>query len=299
MEEALRKTAAQKNTSYRRKQKKIRIYNLRAYRKIFIQLIASCLILISIVSVRGIDNPFTKDVTKRINECMSNSIDWTGVYKGINIWYLKAVDYTKTFFNKNEKVKTEDKVQNVQKVVPDKASSKDKASEAEQKAAVPITSSSKSTNKEIVPVFSSMNSMDIDVKYVKSKYRLAFPVKGTLSSRFGMRINPITKKEELHPGLDISAKTGAAIHSAFAGEVIESRKGTTFGNYIKIKSGKDIVSVYAHCSKLLVAKGQKVTKGQIIAKVGSTGLSSGPHTHFEVWRDGRLVDPGYLLNIYK
>jgi len=295
MEEALRKTASQRNTTYRRKHKKILIYNLKAYRKILIQLIISCLILISIITVKGVDNPLTKDAMKRMNDCISVNIDWSNAYKGIQTWFSSIIDYSKPFLRKNDKTNTKDKTENVKDKTNNKASPIQKTSTIETKAIAPIDSK-KVNNQEILPVFSSMNSMDIDVKYIKSKYKLASPVKGTISSRFGLRTNPISHKEELHPGVDIPANTGILIHAVLTGEVIEARKGTTFGNFVKIKSGSNVVSVYAHCSKILVKKGQKVLKGQNIAKVGSTGMSSGPHVHFEVWRDSRPVDPSLLLS---
>lgn len=298
MEEVLRRTASQRNTNYRKKHKKIRIYSIRVYRKIIIQLIICCLILISIVSVRSIDNPLAKDMIKRINDCISSSIDWGNTYESINIWFSNIASFPKTLMNQ-EGNQVKDQGKEVQKENNKETSKINNISKEEQQKAVVPDESQKTSGKEVKPVFSSMNSMDIDVKYIKSKYKLALPVNSTISSRYGMRINPITHKEELHPGVDIPANTGTPIHAAFAGEVIESRKGTTFGNFIKIKTEKDIISVYAHCSKLLVKNGQKVVKGQTIGKVGSTGMSLGPHLHFEVWRDDRTVNPASLLNFKK
>jgi len=298
MEEAIRRTASQRNTTSRRKHKKIRIYNLKAYRKILMQLTVSVLILILIASVRGLDNPFAKNIVLKINSCISNDIDWTAAYKGINTGLINIINYSKTFFSNQEKVNTQNKPKETEKIADNKSTPVEKASEQQEKVVVPVDSK-KVVSKEVTPVFSSMNSMDIDIKYIKSKVKLIKPVNGRISSPYGMRINPITHKQELHPGMDIAASTGTSIHSAFSGEVIEAIKGTTYGNYVKVRNGKDIVTVYAHCSKLLVKKGQKVLKGQVIAKVGNTGMSLGPHVHFEVLRYNRPVDPAYLLSAVK
>jgi len=298
MEEAIRRTASQRNTTSRRKHKKIRIYNLKAYRKILIQLTVSVLILILIASVRGLDNPFAKNIVLRINSCISNDIDWSGAYKGINTGLLNIIDYSKTFFSNQEKIDTQNKTKQTEKIADNKSTLVEKASEQQKKVVVPIDSK-KIMSKEVAPVFSSMNSMDIDIKYIKAKVKLIKPVNGRISSPYGIRINPITHKEELHSGIDIAASTGTSIRSAFSGEVIEAIKGTTFGNFVKIRNGKDIVTIYAHCSKILVKKGQKVLKGQVIAKVGNTGMSLGPHLHFEVLRDNRPIDPTYLLSAVK
>lgn len=299
MEEVLRKTASQRNTNYRRKNKRIRIYNLKAYRKILTQLIICCLILILIVSAKSIDNPLANEAKKRIDDCISSNIDWKGTYNSASAWLSNIASFSKSLIYPGEKNKAADQIKetgtpNTKQDLDTKNVSKNE----QQKAIIP-SNSGENISKTVTPVFSSINSMDIDIDYIKSKYKLAIPVNSAISSRYGIRINPITHKEELHPGIDISANTGTSIHAAFAGEIIESRKGTTFGNYIKIKTGKDIVSVYAHCSKLLVKKGQKVAKGQVIAKVGNTGMSLGPHVHFEVWRGDRTVNPTSLLSFSK
>jgi len=79
---------------------------------------------------------------------------------------------------------------------------------------------------------------------------------------------------------------GTPVKAAAEGEVIEAGENQIYGKYIKIKHGEDIISLYAHCSDLLVSKGQNVKKGETVAKVGNTGTSQEPHLHFEVWEKG-------------
>ena len=117
------------------------------------------------------------------------------------------------------------------------------------------------------------------------------PVSGSITSNFGMRHHPILKKWKKHTGVDISASTGTSIKAADSGEVIYAGWLGAYGNAIIIDHGGGMQTVYAHCSKLLVKKGRKVSKGKIIGRVGSTGWSTGPHLHFEVRKNGNPINP--------
>lgn len=121
------------------------------------------------------------------------------------------------------------------------------------------------------------------------------PVSGPLGETFGDRIHPLTNTVKPHKGIDIEASQGATIKAAASGEVMEAGYEKTLGNYLKIQHDGSLSTIYAHCSQLLAKRGQKVKQGDAIAKVGSTGLSTGAHLHFEIWKDGKAVDPlGYI-----
>lgn len=124
-----------------------------------------------------------------------------------------------------------------------------------------------------------------------SKYTFIVPVNGKLGDKFGERVNTLKKTTEFHNGIDIEAEKGASIVAAQDGEVQESGSDSTYGSYIKIKHSDGFTTLYAHCSTIIAKKGQKVKQGEIIAKVGGTGLSIGDHLHFEIWKDGKPVDP--------
>ena len=95
-----------------------------------------------------------------------------------------------------------------------------------------------------------------------------------------------------HTGIDIGASHGTNIYAAASGTVLVSGWNSGgYGNYVVIDHGGGITTLYGHCSTLLVSSGQTVTKGQVIAKVGSTGMSTGPHLHFEVLKNGAHTNP--------
>lgn len=112
-----------------------------------------------------------------------------------------------------------------------------------------------------------------------------------ISSPFGNRLHPILKVYKMHTGIDISAGSGTNILAANAGTVISAGWNNSYGYMVMIDHGGGIVTLYAHSSKLLVSKGDVVARGQAIAKVGSTGMSTGPHLHFEVRINGAYKNP--------
>lgn len=128
----------------------------------------------------------------------------------------------------------------------------------------------------------SYKKVDIGIALIR-------PVSGTVWSRFGSNDSV---RRHLHSGLDIAAPKGTPIKAAAAGKVTYSgNAGDGYGNYVVISHGNGVQTVYAHCSRLLVRKGQIVSQGEIIAKVGSTGNSTGNHLHLEVRKNGIAYNP--------
>ncbi len=121
--------------------------------------------------------------------------------------------------------------------------------------------------------------------------------KGLLSSKFGKRIDPFTGKQEQHQGIDIAGKEGANIMAVGDGVVTWSGERNGYGNLVEIDHGNGFVTRYGHNKQRLVEAGDTVRKGQVIALMGSTGRSTGPHVHIEVLRDNKRVNPSkYLAN---
>lgn len=117
------------------------------------------------------------------------------------------------------------------------------------------------------------------------------PADGPITSGFGTRFHPILHRTKKHTGVDIGAGYGASIHAAGDGEVIMAGYNRGYGNCVIIDHGGGVSTLYGHCSALLVSEGQTVRQGQTIARVGATGLATGPHLHFEVRQNGTPVNP--------
>lgn len=121
--------------------------------------------------------------------------------------------------------------------------------------------------------------------------KLMVPVHGQITYGFGYRIHPIYERRLFHEGVDIAAPEGTPIKAAAGGRVERVGPLGTYGTIVEIDHGRGLTTLYAHCSKVMVQPGDRVRAGQKVAEVGSTGLSTGPHLHFEVAVDGRPRDP--------
>jgi len=130
-----------------------------------------------------------------------------------------------------------------------------------------------------------------DVKYVGGAMAWPVPSSQRITSFFGPRDEPIAGAGTNHGAIDVGASSGASIVSANDGIVMFAGWHYSYGNYVIVDHGGGISTLYAHCSSVLVGKGQSVTRGQKIALVGSTGYSTGPHLHFEVRKNGVRVNP--------
>jgi murein DD-endopeptidase MepM/ murein hydrolase activator NlpD len=121
------------------------------------------------------------------------------------------------------------------------------------------------------------------------------PVDGPMASGFGFRPDPFTSRASLHTGLDFPAEVGTPIHAAAAGIVTVAEVHPAYGQLLEVDHGNGLSTRYAHCSSLLVAPGALVKRGQLVAKVGNSGRSTGPHLHFEVLLDGVPQNPAKFL----
>ncbi len=136
-----------------------------------------------------------------------------------------------------------------------------------------------------------LSSMKVTQKYVGGTMSWPVPASSKITSSFGYRIHPILKTKKLHTGIDIGVPSNNSVIAAQAGTVIHSGWLGGYGKTLIIDHGGGIATLYAHNNSLLAGVGAKVTRGQAIAKSGSTGLSTGPHVHFEVRVNGQYVDP--------
>ena len=130
-----------------------------------------------------------------------------------------------------------------------------------------------------------------EVAVRKSKGGFRWPIMGRINSPFGWRTHPITKRKDFHTGIDIKANRNDPIKSAGSGKVVYSGWMGGYGKVLVIEHNNGQSTLYAHCSTLLAGKGASVSSGQLVAKIGTTGRSTGPHLHFEVRNGNSPVNP--------
>lgn len=164
-----------------------------------------------------------------------------------------------------------------------------------------LTEEEQNTQKQIEEYNSKLDNIDAQMailsmvdgnsEYIGGEFLWPIPGYTTITSPFGMRFHPILHYYRSHNGIDIGARMGASVIAANSGTVITASYVGSYGNVVMIDHGGGIRTHYAHGSEILVKVGQVVEKGEIIMKAGSTGLSTGPHLHFEIKVNGKFVNP--------
>ena len=148
-------------------------------------------------------------------------------------------------------------------------------------------------NKQIL----ALAGQGIDTAYIGGELEWPVPGYTRITSKYAMRVHPITGQYKLHTGVDIGAPEGANFVAANDGIVVKAERNPAYGNMVIIDHGGGISTLYAHGSEILVQVGQTVKRGEAVLKVGSTGYSTGPHAHFEVRINGITTDPlPYITN---
>lgn len=137
--------------------------------------------------------------------------------------------------------------------------------------------------------FNAAQAVALDSVVRRNSFQL--PVEGRISSGFGLRTHPITGETQFHQGVDIAAPAGSPIKAIDDGVVVFAGQAGGYGNLITLQHDDGKESFYGHNQENLVNEGDRVRSGQIIGLVGSTGLSTGPHVHFEIHRNGEKVNP--------
>lgn len=261
-------------------------------KKMFLQICICVLLYIILLIIQNSNYIFSESVIAKVNEILNYDISFQDKIS-------QVVDWGKTqyaiFFENSEVPVSANVEENVQGQVSQEdvlgkpVQSAENAEQSNQasteQSTLAVTESSEQTED-----VSSLSQMREDADNILKNYELILPLKGEITSEFGLReIEP-----KFHTGIDIGALTGTEIVSALEGEVILASSEGQYGKHLKIQNG-DIVTLYAHCSKLYVEEGDKIEKGQKIAEVGETGNATGPHLHFEIIYNGRYVDPSYVI----
>lgn len=248
--------------------------DIKLLKKIIIQLIVCISIYLIIYTIQQNKYNFSEDFINKVNEIISYDIDLKKVYEDTKN-YIMGILQKEEQKNENKENETEIENQNENGIGGAEENSEEQTNEA-----------------EVI----NLSQEEQDVINIKNTASFIKPIEGTISSIYGFRETATGSVPKNHTGTDIAAQTGTKIKSATDGEVVLVSEQGDYGKHIKIQIG-EVSIIYAHCNAMYVNQGDKVTQGQEIAEVGSTGNSTGPHLHFEIRIEERTVDPQKILEL--
>lgn len=280
--------------------------------KMIIQMIVCVIIYTCIYMLQYSNYLFSKDMVDKTKEVLSYDISIENLYNKSNEFFLNLQKKFNWGVNneQNDNVNEEAQDQNTEEtnIENSNAESSENTSEAnnenvDNSEISQNDASTEVTNNDTTQLAvggadetqqeEEKSQEEQDIEYVKQNVNIIWPIKGVITSRFGNR-TPTEIVTANHKGLDIAGNMGDNIVSAMDGTVVQYSKEGDYGKHLRIQSG-EVLTLYAHCSELLVQEGSTVKQGDVIAKVGATGRATGPHLHFEIRRDDRFINPELIL----
>lgn len=250
--------------------------DIRLLKKMIVQILICISIYLIIYFINNSEYVFSKDFINKINEVLSYDVNFMDLYNTIKDQYNKII------VNNNEQEQLEQTKEQEENTTQDGIG-----------GAVEDLQNTSDVKEETTK---ELSQLEQDIINVKNTTTFIKPIEGIISSKYGQRDTATGRVPKNHTGTDIAANLGTKIKSATEGEVVLASEEGDYGKHLKIQIG-EVSIIYAHCNNLYVKQGDKVTQGQEIAEVGSTGNSTGPHLHFEIRISERTVDPQSILEL--
>ena len=250
--------------------------DIRLLKKMIVQILICISIYLVIYFINNSEYVFSKDFINKINEILSYDVNFMDLYNTIKDQYNKII------VNNNEQEQPEQTKEQEENTTQDGIG-----------GAVEDLQNTSDVKEETTK---ELPQSEQDIINVKNTTTFIKPIEGIISSKYGQRDTATGRVPKNHTGTDIAANLGTKIKSATDGEVVLASEEGDYGKHLKIQIG-EVSIIYAHCNNLYVKQGDKVTQGQEIAEVGSTGNSTGPHLHFEIRISERTVDPQSILEL--
>lgn len=250
--------------------------DIRLLKKMIVQILICISIYLVIYFINNSEYVFSKDFINKINEILSYDVNFMDLYNTIKDQYNKII------VNNNEQEQPEQTKEQEENTTQDGIG-----------GAVEDLQNTSDVKEETTK---ELSQSEQDIINVKNTTTFIKPTEGIISSKYGQRDTATGRVPKNHTGTDIAANLGTKIKSASDGEVVLASEEGDYGKHLKIQIG-EVSIIYAHCNNLYVKQGDKVTQGQEIAEVGSTGNSTGPHLHFEIRISERTVDPQSILEL--
>ena len=276
--------------------------------KMIIQMIVCVIIYTCIYMLQYSNYLFSKDMVDKTKEVLSYDISIENLYNKSNEFFLNLQKKINWGVNneQNDNVNEEAQDQNTEETNIENSNAESSEANNENVDNSEISqndASTEVTNNDTTQLAvggadetqqeEEKSQEEQDIEYVKQNVSIIWPIKGVITSRFGNR-TPTEIVTANHKGLDIAGNMGDNIVSAMDGTVVQYSEEGDYGKHLRIQSG-EVLTLYAHCSELLVQEGSTVKQGDVIAKVGATGRATGPHLHFEIRRDDRFINPEFIL----
>ena len=270
--------------------------------KMIIQMIVCVIIYTCIYMLQYSNYLFSKDMVDKTKEVLSYDISIENLYNKSNEFFLNLQKKINWGVNneQNDNVNEEAQDQNTEETNIENSNAESSEANNENVDNSEISqndASTEVTNNDTTQLAvggadetqqeEEKSQEEQDIEYVKQNVSIIWPIKGVITSRFGNR-TPTEIVTANHKVLDIAGNMGDNIVSAMDGTVVQYSEEGDYGKHLRIQSG-EVLTLYAHCSELLVQEGSTVKQGDVIAKVGATGRATGPHLHFEIRRDEELI----------
>lgn len=250
--------------------------DIRLLKKMIVQILICISIYLVIYFINNSEYVFSKDFINKINEILSYDVNFMDLYNTIKDQYNKII------VNNNEQEQPKQTKEQEENTTQDGIG-----------GAVEDLQNTSDVKEETTK---ELSQSEQDIINVKNTTTFIKPIEGIISSKYGQRDTATGRVPKNHTGTDIAANLGTKIKSATDGEVVLASEEGDYGKHLKIQIG-EVSIIYAHCNNLYVKQGDKVTQGQKIAEVGSTGNSTGPHLHFEIRISERTADPQSILEL--
>ena len=248
--------------------------------------ISICIVIYAVFyTFQNTNHIFSENVVKKVKDILSYDINIKNLYEQYSN-YIRDVGATISR-PQEENIEQNEIVEN----------------EASQNLVIENTNSLEEQNiggenikeaEKMQEIVEPLSQMELDAKDILNNKSLIIPLKGTITSRFGLRDPKTPTVPKNHTGIDIAAVEGTEFIASMEGIVKKVSSEGDLGNHFSIVND-DVMTVYAHCKTIYVKEGENIKQGQAIGEVGSTGNSTGPHLHFEIRKANRYVDPDLVL----
>ena len=274
--------------------------DIKLLKKMIIQIIICILIYLSIYTIQNSEYIFSQDFIQKVKEILTYDTNFNELYQNTKNKITEWITLINPEKNTENEENTENK-ENQENTNPNEqaiggAENSEENIEVENQGDTEENSGSQEVTNSNYENQTEVTQEEQDIENIKKTASFIKPVQGTITSKYGLRDPSTTTVPKNHTGTDIAANTGTKIISATDGEVVLSSEEGDYGKHLKIQIG-EVSVIYAHCNNLYVKQGDKITQGQEIAELGSTGNSTGPHLHFEIRYQERTIDPEKILEL--